>query len=264
MKIKDFFSRNKKYILIFLSGILLTLIVMGIFFFVIEEKDQESIEIDVREVEKRIEKAGKVAEAEQEKKDIEEQEQNNTANENVSSSNSMNGSNSYSGSGSFSTNQGGSSASNNDVVNYFLEQEHYASGAEQDPSLRERLKSGVSTINQFLFHGGTIRGKTFHELSSSAKLQVLKIALSIDSKIDEHFPNYKENIKQGASNLKAKVIVTYLETTNKICTNYEDVCAQAREDFKTMKNSFKISFSLIAGVAKEGGAALKEWYLSTK
>ena len=151
-----------------------------------------------------------------------------------------------------------------DVVAYFSTQEAYAFAGENDISAREQLKSGVRTIYQFLFQGGTIHGKTFHELSSSAKLKVLKIALSIDQKIDSYFPNYKDKIKEGASNLKSKVIVTYLETTNKICTNHEDICNQAREDFKTMKNSFKISFSLISGLVKEGGAALKEWYLSTK
>lgn len=257
MNIKEFFIKNKKNILIFFSGVLVALCIIGAVLLIKPEKDYGKVKVDVKEVEKNIAKAEKTVEEEVQK--IKEQEKNTKENET-----SPNGTAANDSIPNTNTNQGSVSPNDNDVVNYFLEQERYASGSEQDSSLRERLKNGVSTINQFLFHGGTIRGKTFHELSSSAKLQVLKLALSIDSKIDEHFPNYKENIKQGASNLKAKVIVTYLETTNKICTNYEDVCIQAREDFKTMKNSFKISFSLIAGLAKEGGTALKEWYLSTK
>ncbi len=245
-------SLNKKYIIIFFSGVFIALLSIGLIVFIMQEQDYKEVKIDGKEVTRSITNAGKIIEKEEQKREEE-------VKENQKIENSTNHSNP-----DVNTNQESTSASDSEIVNYFLEQERYASNLEQDSSLRERLKNGVSTIYQFLFHGGTIYGKTFKELSSSAKLQVLKIALSIDSKIDQHFPNYKEYLKQETSNLKSKIIITYLETTNKICTNYEDVCHQAREDFKTMKNSFKISFSLIAGLAKEGSTAIKEWYLSTK
>lgn len=261
-KMKNFVLQNKKSLLIFLGGVFTAFLVTGIIFYVYHEKEQERIRIEMREQqekrkmkEEEKKRKEKIEKLEKEKEKLEEEkkelEKNNTSNY-VHSNESVDH---YSESGV---------GTEGDVIAYFQEQERYASSNEADPSIRERLKSGVSTIYQFLFHGGTIRGKTFKELSSSAKLQVLKIALSIDSKIEQYFPNYKQNIKQGASNLKSKIVITYLETTHKICTNYEDVCTQAREDFKTMKDSFKISFSLIAGLAMEGGSAIKEWYLSTK
>ena len=101
-----------------------------------------------------------------------------------------------------------------------------------------------------------IQGKTFHELSNNAKLQVLKIALSIDNRIDTYFPHYKDTIKEGVSNLKGEIVTTYLETTNKICSNHEEICESARADFNNMKEHFKITFSVIKDVAKSGSTGI--------
>ena len=59
-------------------------------------------------------------------------------------------------------------------------------------------------------------------------------------------------------------MITYLETINRICSNHEEICTQAREDFQTMKKSFQITFSLIKDFAKSGSIALKEWYLNIR
>ena len=58
-------------------------------------------------------------------------------------------------------------------------------------------------------------------------------------------------------------ITKYLETTNKICSSNQELCNTAREDFKTMKNSFKFTWSIIKNLAKSSTSALKEWYMST-
>ena len=247
-KLKEWIGKNKKDILIFFSGALVFLVIAGTFLTInsLKEKEQEKREVEI----KKSENKKKIEKEDQKKEEIPIEENQNVETDHTESQD----------------NKAPVVApkTEEDVVAYFNAQEEYASRGENNASAREQLKSGVNTIYQFLFQGGTIHGKTFSELSSSAKLKVLKIALSIDQKIDTYFPNYKDRIKEGASNLKSKIVITYLEITNKICTNHEDICNQAREDFKTMKNSFKISFSLISGLVKEGGTALKEWYLSTK
>ena len=260
---KKFLIENKKSLLIFFSSIIIAFLLAGGILYMNHKKELEKTKTELKEQkEKRKEEKEKKKQQEKTKpKQVEEQEMIDGENKENQNKNSIDSSNLNKDSNS-SVEQ--IPKTENDVIAYFEEQERYASGNEQDASLRESLKNGVSTIYQFLFQGGTIHGKTFNELSSSAKLKVLKIALSIDSKIDSHFPNYKQTIKQKASSFKSKIIITYLETTNKICNNYESVCTQAREDFKKMKESFKISFSLIAGLVKEGGVAIKEWYLSTK
>lgn len=250
-KIKEWILKNKKEIIIFFSGAFAFLLIAGSFLTIhtMKEKEQEKRDVEMKKKESKKKIEEKKKQEQEEVKKTEENQKSETSLPNTQEN---------------PISPIVTPKVEEDVVEYFATQEEYAARGENDVSAREQLKSGVNTIYQFLFQGGTIHGKTFSELSSSAKLKVLKIALSIDQKIDTYFPNYKDRIKEGASNLKSKIVITYLETTNKICTNHEDICNQAREDFKTMKNSFKISFSLISGLVKEGGTALKEWYLSTR
>lgn len=263
---KKYLKENKKAILSFLSGALAAVLITGtcLTFSSLKKSEQEKVELEKKKIIlQQKEKAKK--KAEEQKKKQEEKENSKNLSERQNSSNTKvpdNSNNVLSEQSMLSTNS--NQQSETDVVEYFYEQERYANRGENDQTIIEKLKSGVNTIYQFLFHNGAIYGKTFKELSSSAKLQILKITMSIDTKIDDYFPNYKQNIKQKASNLKSKIVITYLETTNKICQNQENICTQARADFKTMKNNFKITISLIAGLAKEGSTALKEWYLSTK
>lgn len=190
--------------------------------------------------------------------------QSSKENSNSSSASSNNSSNkNTTSSSSISGNQSTTTRDETAVISYFEEQQSLVTNANQnDMSLIEKVKSGFSTMNQFLFHGGTIKGYTFNELTTTAKLKVVKIALQIDNKIDSVFPNYKDKIKSGATNLKNKAIAKYLELTAKICESYPDTCLQARNDFKSMKESFGFTFSMIKDLIKEGSSALKEWYRS--
>lgn len=151
-----------------------------------------------------------------------------------------------------------------EVISYFSEQEQLVDRASKtgNSSLIESMQQGFTTLGNFLFQGGTIKGYTFSELSTKAKLQVLKIALTIDYKIDSFFPNYKGRIKSSFLNLKSKAIAKYLEITAKICESHSDTCYQARSDFKNMKDSFGFTLSMLKGVISEGGSVIKEWYHS--
>lgn len=263
-KIIRFFKENRKSIIIFFSGVCVTLLITGICFKIYSMQRVEQDKIETHRKEKESERKKEIKKKREEKK-INQQGKKETYNpESPDSENVIVDNNQVVQSNSQDTIVD-SPKTEEDVIEYFYQQERYTmNGSEQDITVRQRVKDGINTIYNFLFHGGTIYGKTFKELSSSAKLQVLKIALSIDQKVDSYFPNYKESIKEGANNLKSKIVITYLETTNRICSNHEDICAQAREDFQTMKNSFRITFSLIKDLAKSGSTALKEWYLSGK
>lgn len=140
---------------------------------------------------------------------------------------------------------------------------------ENDKNLREKAKDIFVTTVDFLFYDGVIKGYTFDQLSLSAKLKVLKIVASIDNKIDSYFPNYKDIIKEKCSNLKGKIAVLYLETTNKFCEKVgEDSCNVAREDFNNMKNSFGYTWSILKEALTTSkdklSLVLSEWYKSIK
>jgi len=126
------------------------------------------------------------------------------------------------------------------------------------------LKEGFIKIVDFLFYDGTINGYRFDDLTSEAKLKIMKIALSLDKKIDEYFPGYKESISSGAkkayNSVKSFVVELYLDTTSKICTNDPQLCKYAKEDFAYMKEAFGITWDFIKNLANSGVDKLKEWY----
>ena len=155
-----------------------------------------------------------------------------------------------------------------EVVSYFTSLEASAFPSD-DVSFKDKAKNAFTTIVDFLFYGTEIKGYTFSELTSSAKLKIIKIALSIDNKIDEFFPDYKNTIKEKMTNLKGKAALLYLETTSKLCESVGDsACLEARRDFKNMKESFGFTWELIKSGTSKGYNYIKEildeWYKSIR
>lgn len=157
--------------------------------------------------------------------------------------------------------------SENNVISYFESQDNLitSSADQEDSSLREKVKNGFVSIVDFIFYDKEIKGYKFKDLTTSAKLKVIKIALSIDNKIDEYFPDYKDVIKNKYDNIKGKLAVKYLEFTKTLCdTVGETTCNHAKEDFNTMKKNFGITWQLIKELAKSGSNKVKEFYETWK
>ena len=132
-------------------------------------------------------------------------------------------------------------------------------------SIKENVKSTFIAIIDFIFYNKEIKGYTFSELTLNAKLQVIKIALTVDNKIDKYFPEYKDFIKDKYTKVKSELIILYLNTTTKVCkTLPENSCLEARKDFKSMKESFNFTFDLIKSFLSNKVELLEEWYLSIK
>lgn len=148
----------------------------------------------------------------------------------------------------------------NEVIAYMNETESYF----ENTSLQEEIKVRFITIVDFLFYNGKIKGYTLNDLSSKAKLQVLKIALSIDNKIENYLPGYKETITSTTgkiyTGIKNKIIEAYLSTTTKICNYDKTLCNDAKKDFQDMKKAFSITWNVIKDLISNGTDHLKEWY----
>lgn len=152
-----------------------------------------------------------------------------------------------------------------DIVSYFAEQEKSISNVanQDDRSLREKAKETFVTIVDFIFYDKEVNGYKFSQLTTSAKLQVIKIALSIDNKIDNYFPDYKDVIKDKYDNIKGKLAVKYLEFTSYLCESVgDDTCNQAKNDFNTMKESFGFTWQLVKELAASGSSKVKNFYES--
>ncbi len=131
-------------------------------------------------------------------------------------------------------------------------------------SIKESLKNGFITVVDFIFYGGSIKGHTFAELSESAKLKVLSMAMYFDSKIDEYFPGYKESISSTTgkiyTTMKEEIVSTYLNVTVKICESNGELCDSAKAGFGELKKNFGLTWSLIKDIAGDGLGKLKSWY----
>lgn len=161
---------------------------------------------------------------------------------------------------STSTNEEGATA----VVSYFETLNNNLDTYSQNKSLGQTIKDGFVTVVDFLFYDGEIKGYTFDELSATAKLKVLKLAFSIDSKIENYFPGYKEQISETGSkiytNVKSKAIELYLDITTKVCADNPDTCEVAKEGLSDLKTNFSLTWNFIKDISGVGLSKLKAWY----
>ena len=129
-----------------------------------------------------------------------------------------------------------------------------------DETLGKTIKTNFVKCIDFIFYNKEINGKTFNELTNATKLKILSLTLSIDSKIDEKFPGYKDTINSTYQNIKTKIIEKYLETTTNICNNDPDLCITAKEGFADLKTNFGITWDVIKELTSSGVSKLKDWY----
>lgn len=150
-----------------------------------------------------------------------------------------------------------------DVVSLFSNEELLINN--NDETLRVKAKETFTNTVDFIFYDKEIKGYKFKELTTSAKLKVIKIALSIDNKIDKYFPDYKDDIKEKYNSIKGKLALKYLELTSTLCDDAGSAtCNQAKEDFNSMKDSFNFTWELLKELASSGTKKIKNFYETWK
>lgn len=151
--------------------------------------------------------------------------------------------------------------SEDDVVNYFSDLDNnLTTYSDNNETLKSKIKTNFVKCIDFIFYGKEIGGKTFAELSNTAKIKILKIAFSIDSKIDSKIPGYKDTISSSYQNIKTKLVEKYLETTTKICESDQELCKNAKAGFQDLKTNFGITWDIIKSIAGKCSTNLKNWY----
>ena len=142
--------------------------------------------------------------------------------------------------------------SDDEVVEYINNVTNEVSELNSEKSLsqktKESLKKTFITLTDFIFYDGTIKGKTFKELSSEAQEKVLELYEKLDSKIESVFPNYKEEIKE-------KIKSIYIERVG------EDTYQKEMEIIENTKDKLVEKASPIISDVKDKA---KETYTKTK
>lgn len=151
--------------------------------------------------------------------------------------------------------------SDNDLVTYF---EDFSNQVDSTTEFKSSLKEKFVLVVDFLFYDGEIKGKTFKELSTSAKLEILKIFLEVDNKLETKFPDYKDTISgvgnRVYTNVKTKALELYFDITTEVCANASELCVNAKEGLKDLKVNFSITWDLIKEMSDVGINKLKSWY----
>lgn len=127
-------------------------------------------------------------------------------------------------------------------------------------SFGESAKGYFVSVIDFIFYDKDINGVYFKDLTSSAKLKVISLALNLDNIIDKYYPGYKEGLSSSYQGAKSKLISLYLDKTSEYCASSVDVCNQAKSDFQELKKSLNITWDFIKELGSEGISKLKKWY----
>lgn len=147
-----------------------------------------------------------------------------------------------------------------EIINYFNDFNIELTNYKQDTNLENEIKLKFVKCIDFIFYEGTIGNKKFDDLTNETKIKILELAFIIDSKIDKILPDYKENISTTYQKIKTKLIEKYLEITTMICKSNEELCDNAKEIFKEIKNTFEISWDTIKELTEKSALKIKDWY----
>lgn len=228
---------NKKRILILIVGIIVLLSIIGVSFFFIKNKHSELEKLEINSNEKNNIK-NNTSNNENGKRE-QEKEENDNSSTNVDKT------------------------SEEEVVNYFEDNYNEINSNTWD-NVKNSAKEYFITIVDFIFYDSEIEGHTFNDLSTSAKLKIISIALKIDSKIEDHIPGYKETISSNSSkiynNVKERLVTLYLDISVEICKNHENDCNTAKEIFKDIKDNCRIGWDFVKKLVSSGTSKLKDWY----
>ena len=129
-----------------------------------------------------------------------------------------------------------------------------------DTKSKGTLKNAFIKVVDFIFYEEDINGYYFKDLTASAKLKVIGLALKLDNIIDSHFPGYKDELSSSYNKAKDNLITLYLNLTSEFCKNNDSICESAKNDFSLLKESLNLSWDVIKNLAKSGTNKLKEWY----
>lgn len=151
--------------------------------------------------------------------------------------------------------------SDDEIVSYAS---NYYSDVKSNKINLDGAKEKFILLVDFIFYDGEIKGKKFKELTSSAKAKVIYYTLLIDAGIDSKWPNYKDNINTKYNDIKSKLIAKYMDLTTSICESSKDNCAQAKSDFKLLKESVSLTWNTLKNAFlyafDKGKNSLAEWY----
>ena len=134
---------------------------------------------------------------------------------------------------------------------------------------KNTLKNTFITLTDFIFYGGTIKGKTFEQLQDETKVKVIDLYNRIDAKIESVSPNYKENIKTTGKKVYTNVVEKASNLKDNIKEGYksfvgEDGYNQTSSAWESDKQSVKDVYEAYEPTIDKAKDKAKDTYENAK
>lgn len=130
--------------------------------------------------------------------------------------------------------------------------------------IKENAKATFVKIVDFIFYDAEINGVKFKDLTTEAKLTIIKYALLLDNKIDSLFPDYKKEIGEKYNDIKNKLIFEYMNSLTYVCSKNKSECSKFKNEFNELKSKISITWINIKDAflnSKEKAKnSIEEWY----
>lgn len=145
-----------------------------------------------------------------------------------------------------------------EVLNYFND---IKNNIDIEEVKEEAIKKFI-TMTDFIFYDGEIKGIKFNDLKEETKNNILEIYYTVDTKIENKFPNYKDKIDEKYNSAKEYLKQKYDEisqkTDDKLKENMSD------ETYNNFKESASEIMERDKEVIDKTKDAAKDTYDKTK
>lgn len=147
----------------------------------------------------------------------------------------------------------------NEIETYYMEIAN-----NEDISFKETAKNYFIKVVDFIFYNEPINGIYFKELKNKTKITILKTVLLMDNKIENIFPNYKEELNEKYQNIKENIIFEYMNSLTYICSKNQEECEKLKSEFNDIKKNISITWSNIKDAflnnKEKAKNSIEEWY----
>lgn len=139
--------------------------------------------------------------------------------------------------------------------------------------IKDKLKGTFITIVDFIFYDSEINGVTFNELTDNGKKKILDFSNTIDKKIENRYPNYKDNISNKTSDAFNKAseiikegIINFKDfSKDKLGEKNYNSIIEAKDELKEFSNkAFTIIGNTSSNLFNKSKDYLKNWYEKIK
>lgn len=124
---------------------------------------------------------------------------------------------------------------------------------------KEKIIDNFIKIVDFIYFDGEIGDVKFDELKDSTKEEVYEVLSILDKKIENKFPNYKDNLEEKYDKVKDKIVSKISDINKKLeeNENYSEVKDKVIDGVNEFKDITKKEYD----TAKK---YVKKWYLDLK